>query len=73
MTRIDISTERTRVYGYMNRPPLIVANPIMLFITEDGVDEYALAPEPKLNYRGKGRLISDYMLNEFYSKEEKSK
>jgi len=44
----------------------------VFYITEEVVDEYALDPEPKLNYRGKGRLISDYMLNELYSKEEKS-
>ena len=36
MKQLDISMEKKREYGYMNRPPLTISNPIMLFITEDG-------------------------------------
>ena len=35
MKRIDISMERTRVYGYQDRN-LEIDNPLMLFITEEG-------------------------------------
>ena len=35
MKRIDISMERTRVYGYQDRD-LEIDNPLMLFITEEG-------------------------------------
>ena len=36
MKQIDISMEQKRKYGYLNRSPLIIANPIILFITKDG-------------------------------------
>ena len=35
MKRIDISMERTRVYGYQDRD-LEIDNPLMLWITEEG-------------------------------------
>ena len=35
MKRIDISMEKTRVYGYQDRN-LEIESPLMLFITEEG-------------------------------------
>jgi len=36
MKEIDISMEKTRVYGYKDRKNLIIHNPTKLFITENG-------------------------------------
>ena len=36
MKQIDISMEQKREYGYLDRPPLTISKPLMLFVTEGG-------------------------------------